>query len=275
MNIGITALVLVGLAGVWVLDVRVVKLNPLAWLATWWAALYVFLRFGIDPPLPSSLVGMFMAIISLALLTYLTASTERLEAARRVVVRFIVDDTYLIPLVLVVLLLPALVALQVYNDVTERPQPPVSGRTIHPPPPASIQFDGETINLATAVNPYRELEQSDPAAFAEHVDNGRRVYYENCVYCHGDDMRGEGMFAHGYDPLPANFQDSGTIAQLQESYLFWRIAKGGPDLPDESAPWASAMPAWEDFLTEEEIWDVILFLYEYTDHRPRARETIE
>lgn len=275
MNIGITALVVAGLIGVWVLDRRVVTLNPLAWLVTWWAAIYVFLRFGIDPPLPSSLVGMFIAIVSLALLTYLTASTERLEAARRVVVRFLVDDTYLIPLIVVALLLPVLVALRVYFDVTERPQPPISGRTIHPPPPTSIQFKGETINLATAVNPYRELEDSDPAAFAEHVANGRRVYYENCVYCHGDDMQGEGMFAHGFDPLPADFQDPGTIAQLQESYLFWRIAKGGPGLPAESTPWSSAMPAWETFLTEEEIWDVILFLYDYTGHEPRARETVE
>jgi hypothetical protein len=35
------------------------------------------------------------------------------------------------------------------------------------------------------------------------------------------------------------------------------------------------MPAWEQFLSEEEMWDVVLFLYEFTDRRPRARhETI-
>jgi len=85
-------------------------------------------------------------------------------------------------------------------------------------------------------------------------------------------MAGDGIFAHGLDPIPANFQDATTIAMLQEGYLFWRIAKGGPGLPDESTPWLSAMPAWELFLTEDEIWDVILFLYDYTGHRPRARE---
>ena len=58
---------------------------------------------------------------------------------------------------------------------------------------------------------------------------------------------------------------------LQESFLFWRIAKGGPGMPEEGGPWDSAMPAWEDFLTEEEIWDVILFLYDFNDYRPRAR----
>jgi hypothetical protein len=34
------------------------------------------------------------------------------------------------------------------------------------------------------------------------------------------------------------------------------------------------MPAWEQFLTEEEIWDVILFLYEHTGLEPRAVEEL-
>ena len=72
--------------------------------------------------------------------------------------------------------------------------------------------------------------------------------------------------------MPLNFQDIGTIAQLQESFLFWRIATGGPGLPKEGAPWISSMPVWENFLSEAEIWKVILFLYDYTGHRPRAWE---
>jgi hypothetical protein len=75
------------------------------------------------------------------------------------------------------------------------------------------------------------------------------------------------------NPLPANFQDNGTIAQLTESFVFWRVAKGGPGLPREGTPWNSAMPAWEDFLTEEEIWSVVLFLYEQTGWKPRTWET--
>ena len=131
------------------------------------------------------------------------------------------------------------------------------------------------MDLVAEDNPYRALEAEDPEQFAVHVENGRRIYYENCVYCHGDDMAGDGLFAHGFNPIPADFQDATTIAMLQESYIFWRIAKGGPGLPPESTPWFSAMPAWELFLTEEEMWDVTLFLYDYTGHRPRAREHVE
>ena len=77
-------------------------------------------------------------------------------------------------------------------------------------------------------------------------------------------MAGDGMFIHGLNPIPTNFTDKGNIPQLQETFLFWRISKGGPGLPAEGGPWDSAMPAWEKFLTEEQIWEVILFLYDYT-----------
>ena len=254
---------------------RFVKLSAIMWMIVWWAGLYVVFSYGIDPPLPASVIGMFMFIVTLAILVFMSADSERMRSVRDSLITFMVDKAYRIPLVIVLLALPALVAWKVYADATGQPAPPISGRTIHPVPPADIQFQGKRINLVSVDNPYRELETSEPDQFATHAQNGRRLYYENCVYCHGDDMEGDGMFAHGYDPIPANFQDPTTIAMLQEGYLFWRIAQGGPGLPDESTPWASAMPAWESFLTEEEIWDVIIFLYDYTGHRPREREEVE
>ena len=131
------------------------------------------------------------------------------------------------------------------------------------------------MDLIEGMNPYRELETKDRESFSKHVANGRDLYYRNCVFCHGDDMAGDGIFAHGFEPIPANFQDPTTLAMLQETYLFWRIAKGGPGLPVEGTPWLSAMPAWEDRMSEEEIWDVILFLYDFTGQRPRAREHVK
>ena len=271
MNLIVLLAIAAALVAVQLVVTRWVRLNRLAWLSIWWIALWAAFSYGINPPLPQSIVVLFMAIITIALLAYLSADSEELAEARRTLVSFMVERRYQVALIVVIVALPLLVALNVFSSLNQAPQPPASGRTIHPVPPASINFDGQTINLSTANNPFRELEDSDPAAFAEHVDNGRRVYFENCFYCHGDNMEGAGMFAHGYDPLPANFNDATTIAMLQESYLFWRIAKGALGLPNESTPWSSAMPAWEHFLTEEEIWDVILFLYEFTGFEPRAQ----
>jgi hypothetical protein len=88
-------------------------------------------------------------------------------------------------------------------------------------------------------------------------------------------LDGEGPAAHALNPVPADFTYSGTISQLTESYVFWRIAKGGPGLPVEGAPWNSAMPVWEDILTADEIWSVILFIYERSGSRPRTWEEAE
>ena len=274
MNILILLAIAATLVAIQLVASRFVKLNRLAWMALWWVALYLVFSFGIEPPLPSSIIVLFMAIVTLSLLAYLSADSEELEEAKQAIENFLVEKKYTKLLLIVVVVLPLLVAFKVYSDMTNPPQPPISSRTIHPPPPPSISFNGTTIDLATGDNPYRTLQESDPAAFARHVDNGRRIYFENCFYCHGDNMQGRGMYALGFDPIPANFADPTTIAQLQETYLFWRIAKGAPGLPNESTPWASAMPAWEHFLTEEEIWDVIIFLYQYTGQEPRAQTLV-
>ncbi|MFT4603939.1 MAG: mono/diheme cytochrome c family protein [Rhodothermales bacterium] len=254
---------------------RFLKPTIVVWAIAWWFAVFGMANYGIDPPVPTSVTNMFMGIVTIVLMAYVTAAEGRMREAGDSLVAFFTSKKYLIPLVILLVAVPLLVAFNVYSNMTTQPAPPAAGRTVHPPPPATVSFNGRTVDLNNDVNPYRHLEDDDQAAFAEHVDNGRRVYYENCVYCHGDNMAGDGHFAHGFNPIPANFQDPTTIAMLQEGYLFWRIAKGGPGLPMESTPWASAMPAWELFLSEEEVWDVILFLYDFTDQRPRAREVHE
>jgi len=254
---------------------RFLKPNGLGWAAATWVAVFLLVSYGVDPPIPSSIVSMYMGIMALVVLAYLSASGERLREAGEWLVAFLTEKRYNLALILVLIAVPGLVAFNVYRNMSSQPVPPVSSRTIHPPPPGSITFKGKTIDLISVDNPFRELETSDPAAFAAHVDAGRVVYYQNCVYCHGDNMEGDGMYAHGFSPIPANFQDPTTIAMLQESYLFWRIAKGAPGLPVEATPWSSAMPEWELFLSEDEIWDVILFLFDYTDQKPRAKEVHE
>ena len=62
------------------------------------------------------------------------------------------------------------------------------------------------------------------------------------------------------------------LSIIQEGYAFWRISKGGPGLPPEGAPWDSAMPAWEDVLTEEEIWKIIMAEYDIAGVEPRTWE---
>lgn len=250
------------------------RANLLLWAGAWWVGIYILLRFGFTAPIPSSVVSLYMGIVSIAILAYISSSQERREEVSRPLVRFMTEKRYSALLGATIVALPALAAANVYVRMNVPLEPPFFPRTIHPASPSSITVHDKKIELDAGDNPFRQLETSNPEEFRKHVENGRRVYYRNCVFCHGDDMSGNGMFAHALDPIPTNFADKQTLPILRETFLFWRITKGGAGLPEEGGPWDTAMPVWEKFLTEEEIWDAILFLYDFTAERPRAREEV-
>ena len=251
---------------------RFLRVRLLTWACAWWAGTYMLLRFGFSAPIPASVVSLYMGIVSIAILAYVSSSDERREEVSGPLLRLMTEKRYTPLLAIAVVALPALAAANVYMQLNVPVQPPLFSRTVHPASPAEITVHDKAIDLDARENPFLPLETSNPAQFRKHVESGRRVYYRNCVFCHGDNLSGNGMFVHGLDPIPTNFADAGTIPMLRDTFLFWRISKGGPGLPDEGGPWDSAMPAWEKFLTEEEMWEVILFLYDFTGQKPRAKE---
>ncbi len=226
----------------------------------------------LDHLIPNSLLNMYMFFIVagvLAVFTFTDEGTKELVAP----IKALVDDPSQVRnRNIVFVLAPLLVAGYVFVQLQPSMEAPLELRSIHPAPPSSAKIFGKRYDLKTLQNPYRKLEHDDPDQFAEMIAAGADVYVANCHFCHGDKLDGQGPYASGLNPVPLSFQDVGTIAQLQESFLFWRIATGGPGLPDEAAPWISSMPIWQEFLTEEEIWQVILYLYDYTGHRPRSWE---
>ena len=253
---------------------RFLRVNLLLWAGAWWVGMYVLLRFGFTAPIPSSVVSIYMGIISIAILAYVSSSQERRDEISRPLVRFMTEKRYTALLGAAIVAIPALAAANVYVQMSVPIQPPLFSRTVHPASPSEITVHDKKIDLDNGANPFRHLETENPEEFRKHVENGRQVFYRNCVFCHGDNMSANGMFVHALDPIPTNFSDKGTIPMLRETFLFWRISKGGPGLPEEGGPWDTAMPAWEKFLKEDEIWDVILFLYDFTDQKPRAKEEV-
>ena len=248
------------------------RVNLLTWALGWWIGIYVLLRFGFIAPIPSSVVSIYMGIVSIAILAYVSSSQQRREDVSQPLIGFMTEKRYTVPLAATVIAIPALAAANVYVQMSAPIQPPLFSRTIHPASPTEITVHEKRIDLDKGEDPFWPLEKSNPEEFRKHVENGRQVYYRNCVFCHGDNLAGTGMFIHGLDPIPTNLPE--TIPLLRDTFLFWRISKGGPGLPEEGGPWDTAMPAWEKFLTEDQIWDVILFLYDHTGTRPRAREEV-
>lgn len=166
------------------------------------------------------------------------------------------------------IVLPILVTVLIIVKMSGEVAPPAELRSIHPAPPTQLTFRDKRVDVMGLENPLRK----DTANFNKYVEEGATIYFQNCFFCHGDNLDGKGHFAPALNPMPANFVDKGTIAQLQESFVFWRITKGGPGLPNEGKPWNSAMPAWEDVLTENEIWKVIMYIYEGAGVEPRTWE---
>ena len=237
--------------------------------------LWLFLRFFIggiiSVPLPASVIAMYLVLILLAILVHVSVEDEKFREFLRPIKETLTDDSKQTRCTVVFILIPIVMLGFTFSQVATQADPPASVRIAHPSPPDELTYRDQVIGPTPEVeNPYRHLKKSNPEEFQTHVENGRRVYYQNCFFCHGDDLDGAGHFAHGFNPPPANFQDPGIIPNFRETFLFWRISKGGPGLPASGTPWDSAMPIWEDFLTADEIWDVILFLSEFTGYDPRV-----
>lgn len=224
----------------------------------------------LEAVIPRSLLTMYMFFVTAGVFMVFTYDEDQMRELVAPIKAMVQDPAKRRVRNFVFLLIPLLVGFGVFNKTRPSFEAPVELRTIHPAPPSTAKIFGERVNLLELENPFRHYQTEDPEQFAEYVQEGAAVYIENCQYCHGDKLDGKGPHAEGLNPTPLNFQDIGTIAQLQESYLYWRISTGGPGLPDEAAPWISSMPVWQDFLSEDKIWKVILFLYDYTGHEPRS-----
>ena len=82
------------------------------------------------------------------------------------------------------------------------------------------------------------------------IANGRRLYEEHCVVCHGIAGYGDGPAAAALNPRPANLT-APHAAHHTVGDFFWWLTYGIK---------GSAMPGFQDRLSEDERWDLINFL---------------
>jgi mono/diheme cytochrome c family protein len=81
------------------------------------------------------------------------------------------------------------------------------------------------------------------------VARGRELFQQNCIVCHGAEGRGDGPQAAQLDPAPSDFRLHLPLHTDPQFYAF--IANGYP---------GSAMPAFRDQFSEEDIWNLVNFL---------------
>lgn len=266
-----TALLVVVLAGLFVARRR---MGVFASVSAFFLATSAWLAWGFDPLIPISARAIYMALLIVATLLYITSS-DALRAAFWEPFRRMMVEPRRLPLLAVVLVaIPGFVGWRTYAAALPKAVPPPKIRSVHPSPPSTVPFqppgaaEAVTIDVINGSSPFHAL---SPEQYAEKVAHGKVVYYQNCFYCHGDTLEGNGHFVDGVKPPPpANFADRTVIPNFTETYFFWRISKGGPGLPEEGTPYDSTMPVWEKYLSQDDIWSVVAFLGDHVGYEYRA-----
>ncbi|HKJ53115.1 MAG TPA: cytochrome c [Gammaproteobacteria bacterium] len=124
------------------------------------------------------------------------------------------------------------------------------------PPPAECpqpRFTGKApAALYARVNPLEANRDNRKA--------GEKLYHKisnpSCAACHGKQGEGNGPLAEQFDPRPRNFACAETVGGIPDGQLHWIIENGSP---------GTAMPSF-GYLTDEEIWQLVLYLRQLTDH---------
>lgn len=103
----------------------------------------------------------------------------------------------------------------------------------------------------------------------DNIDAGKRIWTRECAVCHGDAARGEGIFREGIEPVPPDFQNSGSAVfqSTNDPDYFWRISEG--------VPW-TAMPTWKLVFDTTERWQLVMYLRTmFTQTLPKPPEPTE
>jgi mono/diheme cytochrome c family protein len=203
------------------------KANLLTWALAWWIGFFVAIRWGFSVPIPSSVVFLYMGSRrSRCRLRHLEA--RRAAGDRGPDRRSDRQRQARLSLAGRASLLPALAATASGSGMSQPIEAPFFARTVHTGLAGRDHLQGQADQPRQRRQPVPRAREVEPREFKKHVEAGRKVYYENCHFCHGDNLESTGMFVHGLDPIPTNFNDQGTIPMLRETFLFWRIARGGP-----------------------------------------------
>jgi mono/diheme cytochrome c family protein len=137
------------------------------------------------------------------------------------------------------------------------------------------QLDSTALNDSEKWDLVSYIWQSNttPAALVR----GRELYAQNCAACHGENGAGDGVFADDIAKAgeastqsmagavdmamqrPADFTDSQRMLGASPALLQGKILRGGM---------GTGMPMWGSIFTEEQIWNLIAYLYSFQFEYP-------
>ncbi len=96
-------------------------------------------------------------------------------------------------------------------------------------------------------------QRTTAARTQDTIRSGGRLYEAHCASCHGPSGFGVKDETQSLLPSPALLAFLVQKPIAVDEYLLWSISEGG-------TPFDSAMPAFKDRLTREEIWQIVAFM---------------
>jgi mono/diheme cytochrome c family protein/plastocyanin len=112
----------------------------------------------------------------------------------------------------------------------------------------------------------------------ESLENGQQLYAQNCAACHGENGAGDGVFADDLAEAgeaamqsmsgamdmvmqaPVDFTNPTRMLGASPALLQGKILRGGM---------GTGMPMWGSIFIEEQIWDLIAYLYSFQFEYPK------
>lgn len=104
---------------------------------------------------------------------------------------------------------------------------------------------GVPLEYRGSTNPYPQARM--------FIDDGGRLYEQNCASCHGAKGSGNGEAGRDLTPPPAFLAYLIKRREAVDEYLLWTISEGG-------AQFGSEMPSFKKTLTDQEIWQIITYM---------------
>ena len=87
------------------------------------------------------------------------------------------------------------------------------------------------------------------------IEQGKRLYRENCAPCHGESGKGDGVGARSLPVRPADHTNGALMGSRTDAFLRDVIAKGGSGMG-----LSSFMPAWQGLFKDKEIKDLVDYI---------------
>ena len=129
----------------------------------------------------------------------------------------------------------------------------------HPPSLLETKFAMAAVDASTEK---RAPRSSDPVAPTDdNIAAGAKLYLDHCAGCHGIPSNPDSQFSRSFYPaVPAFFKDSPDMPEAQNFYIV-----------QHGIRW-TGMPAWGQTLSDDQIWQVVLFLSNIEKLPPAAQK---